>query len=83
MALRRDVLGRVRSANDQDVLARKLAGVPEVVRMQDPALERLKPREVRHVRSREVPALLGHESGPRLGTSIFRFRRTFFKVSGF
>ena len=54
-ALRTDILGRVRSADDQDVLVLEFHRVAEIVRVQHAAVEGFETFEVGHVRGREVP----------------------------
>ncbi len=53
-ALRADVLGRVRGADDQDILVLEFHRVAEIVRVQHAAVEGFETLEVGHVRRREV-----------------------------
>ena len=54
VALRADILGRVGTADDQDVLALELDRVAEIVAVQDAAVESLEARKFRDIGHREV-----------------------------
>ena len=53
-ALRSDVFGGIGGADDQDVLARELARIAEIMRMQNAPVEGVEARKFRHVRGAEV-----------------------------